>query len=155
MLACNERSPNTCVHHRVPAPHRLLPERVGPREPIALDHALVAAPHAVDEDVETSMVAVDGPEESLDLRIVRVIAAHASHGGRESRALDRSTGRVHDRAGVGECFRDATADATACAGDQCDRPLEIHGVAPGEKSYRKRDGHDGAPSRPCQRGGMR
>ena len=107
--------------HRVPARHRLLPERVG-----EAGVALVAAPGVGDEEVEAAvLLGRDAGEHRLGLGVVGVVggdgdAAAAAGGDRVGGVLDgaaagslRARGAARDvdrRAAVAEGERDAATD---------------------------------------------
>ena len=62
------------AEHRVPAPERLLPERLAPGELAVLDHPLVAAPDVVHEDVDAAAFVEDVLERRVDLGVVAMVA---------------------------------------------------------------------------------
>ena len=74
-LACLIVRANARAEHRVPAPERLFPEWLGPGELAILDHALVAAPHVVHQDVDGTVALEDALERRFDLGVIAMVAA--------------------------------------------------------------------------------
>jgi len=66
---------NARAEHRVPTPERLFPEWLAPGESPILDHALVAAPHVVHQDVDRARLAGDPVERRFHLRVHPMVAA--------------------------------------------------------------------------------
>ena len=110
--------------HRVPAPQGLLPERLRPREIAILDHPLVAAPHIVDQDVDTLGLGKDFLERGFDLRVLTVVTTN-----RRCLLVDqlvirrRSPGDENSRAVLRELSRHAASDALGGAGHDADSTL--------------------------------
>jgi hypothetical protein len=120
VLTRDERGAHTGGDHGVPAPHRLLPERLGPREPTVGDHSFVSAPGDVHEDVEPAGFALDLLENVGDGLVVGVVARESGRVGAEVRVADATAGRVDLHAGVGQSDRDAAPDTATGAGNQRD-----------------------------------
>ena len=94
---------------------RLLPERQAPRELAILDHAFVAAPRRVHEDIEHRHLC----KRCGDLRIVGVIADDAMHRRWEIGHGHRATRGEDVVAGVGERDGDSATNSAACSSNQC------------------------------------
>src|SRR5207302_963194 len=107
--------------HRVPPPERLFPERLEPRERAILDHALVAAPHVVHQDVDGVAFADDQIERRFDLSVEAMVAADARDPLIETLVIRRRTAGDEDPCAVtGELARDASANALRGAGHDRD-----------------------------------
>ena len=119
--AADKRGANASVHHAGPAVERLLPEGERPGERTALDHALVAAPRRVDQEVESAARLGDSGEDRAGLLVVLVIAGEPGHRSGKLGGVDGPAGAKHREAGVGQRDRHAASDAAAGAGDEGDR----------------------------------
>src|SRR5207247_1474205 len=118
---------NARAEHGVPAPERLLPEWPAPGEFAVVDHALVAAPDTVHQDVDRIGVSRDARECRFDLTVVPMVAADAGDVIIEGLVLRRRPSRGEDpRAGSSELGCDAAAHASGGAGDDCDFPVQSH-----------------------------
>ena len=67
---------HTSIEHRIPAPKRLFPEWLAPREYTVFHHLLVAAPNIVDENVDGASL-LNARECSCDLFILSVVATNS------------------------------------------------------------------------------
>src|SRR5690349_12491873 len=99
------------AEHRVPAPQRLFPERLAPRELTVVHHPLVTAPDGVHEDVDAAGLVQYPPQRPFHLRIVAVIARNDDRPAVSG--ASGSTGREHARTEPPELARHAAADPPA------------------------------------------
>src|SRR5262245_45093225 len=105
---------NTCVEHRVPSPERLFPEGLRPSELAIFDHALVAAPHIVHEDIDRPGLADDQIECCFHLDVILMVAADSGDLLVEAPVIHHGTARNEDpRTHSRERARDPSAD-TSC-----------------------------------------
>ena len=122
---------HSCAEHRVPAPERLFPERLAPRECPVLDHPLVSAPDVVHEDVDPVSRLERRARTRPSPRIQPVVAANTG-----DVLIDRCTivhraaGHEHPRPVVSERARDPAADAEGPPGDDGDPAFQ--GIHDGE-----------------------
>ena len=65
------------LEHGIPTPEWLFPEWLGPGEIAILDHALVATPHVVHQDVDRVGLADDQVERRFHLDVESMVAADA------------------------------------------------------------------------------
>src|SRR5687767_15911689 len=119
---------NTGCEHRVPAPERLFPERLGPGELAVFDHVLVATPDAVDQNVDMAGFAQHRIECGLHLHIISMVAAdRGSQVVRTSPFGSRAASNVHARARVSELTCDPAAYAFRTSGDHRNFAVQVHG----------------------------
>ena len=119
--------PNAGAEHRIPPPERLFPEWPGPRELAVVDHALVAAPHVVDQDVDsggTRAGCVRRPRRPARPRDGRTDAVTAVSEAFVIRC--RTAGDVDARTALGELACDASADASRRSGHHRDLAVQTH-----------------------------
>jgi hypothetical protein len=114
------RAAHASVHHRVPEVIGLFPEGEEPGEAAArVDHALVAAPRVVDEQIQFAAGVRNLTESANDLFVFGVIAGNADHRLRQIGVGDAAAGAEDTKASGGERDRHAAAHSATGAGDEC------------------------------------
>ncbi len=117
--AAHEGGAEAGVDHAGPAVSGLLPEGEGPSvDAVFIEHAFVAGPSGVDEEIESGGGVFDLGEGSGGLGVNGVVAGDAGDGGREVGGGDGATGGEDLIAGGVEGDGDAFADAATGAGDE-------------------------------------